>query len=410
MSAEKQKEKRKSFADLETSSHLFTGHEIGLFYGFTPIETPSITQNDTQFARKISEGEIVVDAASEGGGAWVKLEEKIALLRLYDEYNLGREPQPILVSTTRPFRNDRTKINPKESHHSFDILGTNKSIAEALLIKAAMALLSESGEENLHLEINSMGDKESMLRFARELTVFYKRHLGLLPAACVEKFKKDPFSLLGCQHEKCKELSLECPKAINFLSEESRNRFKEILEFIEILGIPYEINNTLVANRDYCSETVFEIRSSDKKDYPLAVGIRYDMLSRKLGERREVSGAGVSVVYKTTSKHKLTKIRFAKLSRPKICFMQLGYEAKLKALAVIETLRLAGIVVSHVLARDKMSGQVSFAERGDVPYVIIMGKKEAMEDSVIVRNNSSRSQETVLVKDLAKHLKKHRIG
>jgi len=404
------KEKRKTLADFTASAHLNTGHEVGLYYGFTPVNTPSITVADTTAAKKISEGEIVVDSAGHDGGARTKLEEKAALVRLYEEYNLFREPQPVLISTTRPFKNDRTKINPKESHHSFDILGTNRPIAEAILIETALALLSKNGSEDLHLEINSIGDKDSAARFGRELSNFYRRHLSDLPAACREKFKKDPFSLLGCTHEKCAELSLECPKAINFLSEESRARFKEILEFVESLGIPYEIKNNLVANRDYCSETVFEIKTSNPKDHPLAVGVRYDTLSRKLGYKKEVAAAGVSVCYPTKERHVLTKTKAKKLSNPNICFMQLGYEAKLKALAVIETLRKAGIPVSHALARDKMAGQVSLAEHLKSPWIIIMGKREAMEDSVIVRNNSTRAQETIFIKDLAKHIKRHRIG
>ncbi len=143
--------------------------------------------------KKISEGEIVVDSDSHEGGAWTKLEEKISLLRLYNEYNLFREPQPVMISTVRPFRNDRTKVNPKESHHSFDIIGTNKSIAEAVLIKTALALLKKDGVEDLHLEINSIGDKKSTARFGRELTAFYRRHLDDLPSTCKEKFKKHRF-------------------------------------------------------------------------------------------------------------------------------------------------------------------------------------------------------------------------
>ena len=161
------KEKRKSLADITASAHLVTGHEIGLYYGFTPINLPSITPADTHAARKISDGDMVIDSDSHDGGAWTKLEEKVALLRLYDEYNLFREPQPVMISTTRPFKNDRTKIHPKESHHSFDILGTNRSIAEAVLIKTALALLGKAGAEDFHLEINSIGDRESTARFGR---------------------------------------------------------------------------------------------------------------------------------------------------------------------------------------------------------------------------------------------------
>ncbi len=346
MSDRTPKEKKRSLADIVAVAHLSTGHEVGLYYGFTPINVPSITPSDTAAAKKISEGEIVVDSDSHEGGAWTKLEEKVALIRLYEEYNLYREPQPVMISTTRPFKNDRTKLSPKESHHSFDILGTNRSIAEAMLIKTALALLSKTG----YYRPSSRNKQHRRQRIHRALR---PRTHGVLPptsrdlpATCREKFKKDPFSLLGCTHEKCAELSADCPKAINFLSEESRGRFKEILEFVECLEIPYEIKNTLVANRDYCSETVFEIRTSNPKDHPLAVGVRYDTLAKKLGNKKEVMAAGVSVAYPTKERHILTQAKAKKLSRPNICFMQLGYEAKLKSLAVIETLRVAGIPVS----------------------------------------------------------------
>ena len=402
-------EKKKSLADISLENGFNLAHEVGLYYGFNPIETPSIKEIDTKEAQRISDGDIVVDCDSHESGARAKIEEKVALLRLYEEYNFNREAQPVMISATTPFHNDRRK-QTKEASATFDILGTNKPIAEAILIETALAVLLEAGVENLHLEINSIGDKDSTARFGRELVAYYKKHLNSLPAACKEKFKKDPFSLLGCTHEACAKLSAECPKAINFLSEESRTRFKEILEFVETLQIPYVITNNLVANRDYCSETVFEIRNDDPKAHPLAVGIRYDTLSKKLGKKKEIFAAGVSVAYPIKKRRALTKARAAILLRPKICFMQLSYEAKSKSLMVIETLRVAGIALNHSLARDKMAGQVSYAERLNTPYVIIMGKKEAMENSVIIRNNSTRAQETILIKDLAKHIKKHRIA
>ena len=120
---------------------------------------------------------------------------------------------------------------------------------------------------------------------------------------------------------------------------------------------------------------------------------------------------GVSLcLEKTGRKNETLKMSaITKILNPQICFMQLGFEAKLKSLRVIETFRVAGIPVIQSLAKDKMAGQVGMAEKNHTPVVVIMGKKEAMEDSVIIRDSATRSQETVPVTDIAVHLKKYKI-
>jgi hypothetical protein len=58
--------------------------EAALYYGFTPLALPHIHPDDSTQAKKISEGEIVVDHDNHEEGATMRLEEKIALLGLYE--------------------------------------------------------------------------------------------------------------------------------------------------------------------------------------------------------------------------------------------------------------------------------------------------------------------------------------
>ncbi|HEU0081193.1 MAG TPA: His/Gly/Thr/Pro-type tRNA ligase C-terminal domain-containing protein [Candidatus Paceibacterota bacterium] len=389
--------------------------EAALYYGFTPLALPHIHPEDSAEAKKISEGEIVVDHDDHQEGATLRLEEKIALLRLYEKERMWTLSQPVMFYFRKPFVGDRRKPNPKESHHGLEIVGTNKSIAEAMLIQASLAILRDAGETGLHVEINSIGDKESLARFTREITAFYRKNVASLPLKCRETLKKDVFSLLGCDHEACVRLARDCPKSINFLSERSRQHFKEVLEYLEILEIPYVINNALVANRDYCSETVFEIRRDDPKAHPLAIGIRYDTLARRLGAKKDLPAVGVSIALPRAAGGKpaksplLKQSAIAKILNPQVCFMQLGSEAKQKSLCLIETLRQARIPVAQSLAKDKMAGQVGLAEKTQAPIVVIMGKKEAMEDSVIVRETATRAQDSVPLAEVAARLKKYKV-
>jgi histidyl-tRNA synthetase len=391
--------------------HLDSADEAGLFYGFTPLALPHITNADSAEAKDISDGDVVIDGDNHEEGATIRLEEKIALLHLYEREKMASLSQPLLFSYKKPFAGDKRKANPKESQRGLEIIGTGKSIAEAILLKAALAILDDAGETDLHVEINSIGDKESLARFTRELTAYYRKHMNELSADCKQHFKKDAFSMLACDDATCLKLAEECPKSINFLSEKSRIHFKEVLEFLETLDIPYVINNGLIANRDYCSETIFEIRGSDPKGHPKAIGIRYDTLAKRLGHKKEIPAVGVTIA---TSKKaiKATPLKASTLQdilNPQVVFMQLGFEAKLKSLNLIEGLRQARVPVMQSLAKDKMAGQVGMAEKTQAPIVVIMGKKEAMENSVIVRETSTRSQETVKLADVAARLKKYKV-
>ena len=94
------------------------------------------------------------------------------------------------------------------------------------------------------------------------------------------------------------------------------------------------------------------------------------------------------------------------VKKPKACLIQLGFEAKLKSLSVVETLRKAKVPLVHSLSKDKLSVQLAIADELGVPYALIIGKKEANEGTVIVRNMQNRSQNTIEIEKLGEYLKK----
>ena len=91
--------------------------------------------------------------------------------------------------------------------------------------------------------------------------------------------------------------------------------------------------------------------------------------------------------------------------QPKVYFIQVGYEAKLKSLNVIEILRKAHVPMLQSLSKDSLSAQLAVAEKAGAPYTLIFGQKEAVEQSVIVRNMQTREQETVPLSELNTYIK-----
>jgi histidyl-tRNA synthetase len=109
---------------------------------------------------------------------------------------------------------------------------------------------------------------------------------------------------------------------------------------------------------------------------------------------------------KISFKSDFEKRLLPKIKRSSVFFIQLGDEAKHKSLKVIDILHQEDIYIHHSLGRDKMAGQLAMADRVKTPYILIMGKKEAMENTIMIREVATRSQETITIESLAEYLKR----
>lgn len=159
--------------------------KAAIYFGFTPTKPIQITKDDVHKASSLKDSYIRNVSDLPWIFSQVFAEERVALLREYLEKNLSSLPQPIMLVHESDVIKERAKhtIN-------LEIMGTDRSIAEALLIKTAVSVLKDNGYKDFSIEINSIGDKESMHRFSKELTNYYKKNLNNLSAHCRQNFKK----------------------------------------------------------------------------------------------------------------------------------------------------------------------------------------------------------------------------
>jgi len=392
--------------------------EVAMYYGFKPIETPMLEYKEI-FTSTIGAGTDIIDKEmytlkTKGGDLLALRPEHTApLMRAYIEHGMQNMPQPVMFYQYGPvFRHDKPQRGRYRQFWQFDldVLGNDKSIMDALVIKAGMTILEESGAENLSIEINSIGDKECRGAYIKELTSYYKKHISSLPAVDRERLKTNPLRILDSKEEKTKEINVGAPDSVSFLCVSCKKHFKEVLEYLEEMDIAYNINKNLVRGLSYYTRTVFEIieqgGGEDGAPLTLAGGGRYDYLARQVGGKRDVPAAGISIgVDRIVASVWYKKLSPRILKKPKIYFIQLGSEAKLKSLNIIEILRKAHIPIAQSLSKDSLGSQLSIAEKLSIPYAIIFGVKEALDNSVIVRDMSNRSQDTVKLNKLLEYLK-----
>lgn len=397
--------KVKSDAKFIPCEHMDKIGEVASYYGFTAYKSPEITKEDLSIAKGIMEGDYIDNETEKHNKVPLKVEEKIAVLRTYHDLGLFSLPQPVMM-----YFKDSCKGSDRKSSYSryadLEILGTSGSIAEATLLQTTRAILAEEGYDNTIVEINSIGDKDSVNRFTRELANYYRKRINDMSAPMRQLLKKDPFELLACHSEDCMKINKDAPKSMDFLTESSKRHLEEVLEYLEALNIPYVINNSLIGNKKYCAETVFAIIDKDSKSRQkiLAVGERYTGLAKKLGMKKDVFGVGISLLIKNQKAGLRDTVK--KLKKPIASFMQLGLESKLSALQVVELLRQAKIPLYLSLAKDRLGAQVSNIEKYHTPYLIVMGKKEAVDKTAIVRKVDTHSQDVVALADLADYMQK----
>jgi len=395
--------------------------EVAVYYGFKPIETPILEYEET-FTTAIGVGTDAIDKEmyslkTKGGDQLAMRPEGTAgVMRSYIEQGMANMPQPQMFYYYGPFfRHDKPQRGRYRQLYQFGLeaIGSEKSIIDALLIRSTITILEEAGAKDLVVQINSMGDKEDRASYIKELTNYYKKHLKDLSALDQERLKTNPLRILDSKDEKTKEINQGAPDILSHLGSPAKKHFKEVLEALDEMGIEYQINKSLVRGLSYYTRTVFEISDPNplEGEAPLSIagGGRYDLLARQLGSKKDAPAMGVGIGVDRVIESAWCKDLAPRImKKPKVYFIQVGFEAKLKSLNVIEILRKAHVPVMQSLSKDSLSAQLAVAEKAGVPYTLIFGQKEAMEQSVIVRNMETREQDTVPLTELntyIKHLK-----
>jgi histidyl-tRNA synthetase len=290
---------------------------------------------------------------------------------------------------------------------TLQILGNDKSIAESLLIHTVRALFLDLGAPDHTVRINSVGDRESMARYARELGNYLKKRIDFMPPQARELMKDHVTIALMHLLERQHELGFKSPSPLEYLNESSRKHFREIIEYLDFSETPYEIDMKLLGHHQCYSQTLFAIDprvSSEGEQAPLSArGGRYDEFIYQ-ATKKNIPAAGAVVTLR--GQKAPAKIPRQRLPRPQVFMVQLGFGPKLKSLMILEEMRRAGIPVYQALASDSLSAQLERARAHGVPYTVILGQKEYVENTAIIRNMNSSSQESVPLSGLVAHLRK----
>ena len=299
------------------------------------------------------------------------------------------------------FRHDR----PQKGRYrqfiqaSLEVLGDSSSSTDGQIIQMSYDVLKDLGFKNIDIQVNSIGDSECRPHFKKILTSYFRAKKSSLCSDCQRRLKENPLRILDCKEEKCQMVRSGAPQIIDHLCEACHAHFKQVLEFLDELELPYVLNPYLVRGLDYYTKTVFEIveKSEVGAQYgSLASGGRYDGLVKLLGGRDTPAcgvGIGVSRIMELMMEKEIKVV--SKEEKPEIYLAQLGQLAKRKSLKLFEEFRAEKIPVVESFSKDSLSTQLKIADKMGIKWVLIFGQKEALEDFITLRNMETGAQSEI---------------
>ncbi len=394
-------------------------------YTFEKIETPILEFTEV-FQKAVGDDTDIVGKEMytfrTKGGDLVSLrpEGTAAVMRSYLEHGMHNLPQPVKLWYDGPFfRYERPQAGRFRQFHQFgfEVIGENNPSIDSQIIQMSYDVLKELGFKNLTIEVNSIGDSECRPYFKKILASYFKSRRSSLCPDCQRRLKENPLRILDCKEEKCQRVKASAPQTIDHLCEKCHAHFKDVLEFLDELELPYTLNPYLVRGLDYYTKTVFEIvdntpveNTEEKAVGTLIGGGRYDNLAKMLGGR-DVAGCGCAagieriVTLMKSGEMKTTGKRDLKNEPPQIFLAQLGQLAKRKSMKLFEEFRSAKIAVAESFSKDSLKTQLRTANKLNIRWVLIFGQKEALEDFITLRDMDTGTQKEIKLDKVVEEMK-----
>ncbi|MBU3942536.1 histidine--tRNA ligase [Patescibacteria group bacterium] len=386
------------------------------FYGFQKIDTP-ILEDAELFSKSIGETSDVVSKEmytlkTKGGDSLgLRPEWTTPIVRSYIEHGMQVLPQPLKLWYFGPcYRYERPQADRYRQfwQFGFEIFGESNPVIDAQIIQIQYNILKELKLKDISVEVNSIGDSNCRPYYKKLLGNYLKSRESSLCADCKKRFRENVLRVLDCKDEKCQPIKTEAPQILDHLCDECHSHFKEVLEFLDEIEVPYTLNPYLVRGLDYYTKTVFEMfqESEETGKKALAGGGRYDKLVKLLGGRDTFACGVAAGVERIVSLMKAQGIEVSKEKETQVFLAQLGSLAKRKSLKLLEEFRKSRIKVGESFGRDSLKVQLNRANKLGAKYTLIIGQKEALEDVAIVRNMKNGKQDIVKMDKVVADLKK----
>jgi histidyl-tRNA synthetase len=386
--------------------------EVGALFDFHEIRTP-IFEHTQLFTRSVGESSDIVNKEMytfldrSNRSITLRPEGTAGVVRAFVENKLyAKSDYPLKLYYNGPvFRYERPQAGRYRQIHQFgyECVGIKSPYMDAEMILMAASSLYILGIKNFTVKINSIGDTVSRNNYREALREYFKPHLEELCEDCNRRFTQNPLRILDCKVDAEKAVIKEAPKITKYLNDESKKYFSDVLTILKTYNLPYEVDENLVRGLDYYSDVVFEINvlKPDNTSYgAIGAGGRYD------GLIEEVGGPSLpSVGYAFgVDRLKLIMEEYNLFNQIKDSLdayvMPMDAASFNYAYQVAQFLRGNGIKAEMDYQMRSLKAQFKSVEKKNARFALIIGQDEVKNNTVTVKNTTTKEQITCPVNEL----------
>ena len=385
-------------------------------YNYNYIRTP-IFEATELFHRGVGETTDIVTKESydfeDKGGRKITLrpEGTAGVVRSFIENKMYGDPnQPVKVyynGTMYRYERPQSGRDRELTQFGMEILGSDDPLTDAEIISAAVNVFKMLGLKEIKVNLNSLGDNESRDNYRKALVDYFKPHINELCEDCVERLEKNPLRILDCKVDAENEILKNAPKTLDYLTEESRDRFEKVQEYLEIMQIDYTINPNIVRGLDYYNHTVFEIEAKVEgfgSNNVLGGGGRYNGLVNQLDGPETPCVGFASGIGRLVKALELEEVKVPIVEDIDLFIMYVNEEEKKYAAYLTQELRLAGFIVDTEYTGRSLKGQFKQADRLNAKYICVLNSEDLDNNEVKIKNNKTKEEEVISLDALIYYL------
>lgn len=379
-------------------------------YGYNFVKTPIFEETEL-FKRGIGEATDVVEKEmytfKDRGDRSITLrpENTASLVRCYLENAIyNKEDISRFYYNGSMFRYERPQAGRQREFNQIglEVFGEKSPKVDAEVIAIGYKFLKKLGISDLEVKINSVGSKESRTIYREKLIEHFSKHLDDMCEDCRDRINRNPLRLLDCKVDKDKDFYKFAPNIIDFLFEDERKHYEDVKKYLNVFGIKYTEDPTLVRGLDYYSSTVFEIVTNKLGSQGTVLGGgRYDNLLKELGDK-DIPAVGFATGVERIMM--LLGENYPK-NNPDVYIAWLGENTSETALKIAESLRDNDIKVYIDYSEKGMKSHMKKADKLSVRYCIILGEDELNKGIVLLKDFSTREQKEVKIEEIINQIK-----
>ena len=375
--------------------------EITKRYRYGEIRIPAFEYTEL-FARGVGDTTDVVQKEmytfDDKGGRSLTLrpEGTAGVVRSFLEHGMFADALPKkLYYLITCYRNEKPQAGRYREFRQFgvEVFGSREPSLDAEIISMATTLLSELGLKNLEVNINSIGCPTCRKAYNDKLREYLRPHFDELCETCKTRFEKNPLRILDCKSEICRKIGENAPVLLDNICDDCSDHFEKLKSELEVYGIKYIVNKSIVRGLDYYTKTVFEITSSSLgAQSTVCGGGRYDGLVEELGGN-PMPGIGFAMgLERLLMCMEAENVFMGDCDRADVFVVTLGEKAHKYSTGMVKTLRDAGVFAERDYMARGLKAQMKYANKIGAKYTIVLGDDEVDGGKCKVKNMETGEQ------------------